>query len=234
MARQEQGTATGLTLVVKGGHNEESHNRNDVGSVLVAVDGRPVAVDVGCPRYDAKTFSHDRYKLWMMQSSWHNVPEPRGVAQFASQTAASSELVYACGEQLTSVSMELSAAYDCADLQRLGRIAVLDRARQEVSVADTWQFASPGEAMAIHYILSGQVSLDAAAGRALVVVPGRNRTLVIEWDPELATGSVARKELDDPVLEAVWGTHLTRLKLETTTTSKKGTLAVTFKILAQH
>lgn len=234
VARQHQGSAKGLTLVVKGGHNAESHNHNDVGSVLVAVGGRPVAVDVGCPTYDAKTFSHDRYKLWMMQSSWHNVPEPRGVAQFASQTAAGSELGYGCGDQLTSVSMELAAAYDCAELQSLARTAVLDRAREEVRVADAWKFASPGEAMAIHYILSGPVSLDAAAGCARVVVPESNRTLVIEWDPGQASASVERKDVDDPVLEAVWGTFLTRLKLVATTASREGTLAVTFKISVQQ
>lgn len=32
---------TDLVLAIKGGHNDESHNHNDVGSFLIAVDGIP-------------------------------------------------------------------------------------------------------------------------------------------------------------------------------------------------
>ena len=48
---------------------------------VVAVSGVPVLVDAGRPTYTAQTFGPDRYDIWTMQSSWHNVPEIRGTAQ---------------------------------------------------------------------------------------------------------------------------------------------------------
>ena len=44
-------------------------------------DGVPVLVDPGRPTYTAQTFGPDRYDIWTMQSTWHNVPEIRGTAQ---------------------------------------------------------------------------------------------------------------------------------------------------------
>ncbi len=61
LARPAAGSAAGLTLAVKGGHNGEHHNHNDVGSVVVALGGVPVLVDAGRPTYTAQTFGPDRY-----------------------------------------------------------------------------------------------------------------------------------------------------------------------------
>jgi hypothetical protein len=38
--RSQPGTAAGLFLAAKGRHNAESHNHNDIGSFIVALDGR--------------------------------------------------------------------------------------------------------------------------------------------------------------------------------------------------
>ena len=92
-ARARRGSADGLTLAVKGGHNGEHHNHNDVGSFVVASDGVPVIVDAGRPTYTAQTFGPDRYDIWTMQSSWHNVPEIDGVAQDAGAVHAASDVV---------------------------------------------------------------------------------------------------------------------------------------------
>src|SRR5262249_6996608 len=40
-ARERAGSADGLFLAAKGGHNAESHNHNDIGSFIVALDGAP-------------------------------------------------------------------------------------------------------------------------------------------------------------------------------------------------
>ncbi|MBQ9306702.1 MAG: heparinase II/III family protein [Clostridia bacterium] len=63
-----------LSVFMKGGHNGEAHNHNDVGTFIVARDGVPVIVDIGNMTYTAKTFSSERYTLWNTRSRNHNVP----------------------------------------------------------------------------------------------------------------------------------------------------------------
>ncbi|NLC47252.1 MAG: heparinase, partial [Firmicutes bacterium] len=62
-AREQPGSSKGLYLAAKGGHNEESHNHNDVGQFLVYLDGNPVLIDPGVGEYTAQTFSHRRYEI---------------------------------------------------------------------------------------------------------------------------------------------------------------------------
>lgn len=63
-----------FTLAVKGGHNGESHNHNDVGSFILYVDKKPVIIDVGNLEYTKDTFNENRYKIWTNRSLYHNLP----------------------------------------------------------------------------------------------------------------------------------------------------------------
>ena len=64
----------GIIAAMKGGHNNESHNHNDVGSFLIMAKGDMQVVDAGNMVYTAKTFSDRRYELWNCRASYHNVP----------------------------------------------------------------------------------------------------------------------------------------------------------------
>lgn len=64
----------GMTLCIKGGHNGESHNHNDVGTLVLFVGEHPLLVDAGNMRYTAKTFSSERYTLWNCRAKYHSVP----------------------------------------------------------------------------------------------------------------------------------------------------------------
>jgi hypothetical protein len=70
-----------LFVAVKGGHNGESHNHNDVGSFVVYDNNEPLFIDPGVGEYTAKTFGKDRYDIWTMQSQYHNLPQINGVDQ---------------------------------------------------------------------------------------------------------------------------------------------------------
>ena len=71
----------GMTAAMKGGHNDESHNHNDVGSFLVMAKGDMQVVDAGNMVYTAKTFSSRRYELWNCRAAYHNVPIIGGCEQ---------------------------------------------------------------------------------------------------------------------------------------------------------
>ena len=68
-------------VAMKGGHNGESHNHNDVGSFIFYPNCEPLLIDPGVGEYTSKTFSKQRYEIWTMQSDYHNLPRINGQAQ---------------------------------------------------------------------------------------------------------------------------------------------------------
>ncbi len=63
-----------LCAAIKGGHNGENHNHNDLGSFIYCIDGQPMVIDVGNMTYTARTFSDERYSLFNTRSANHNIP----------------------------------------------------------------------------------------------------------------------------------------------------------------
>ena len=103
----------GMTVAMKGGHNNESHNHNDVGSFLVMAHGEMQVVDAGNMVYTAKTFSDRRYELWNCRAAYHNVPiigggspaggyEQQAGAQYAARGVQADEL---------GMTLDMAAAY---------------------------------------------------------------------------------------------------------------------------
>lgn len=88
----------------KGGHNNESHNHNDVGNFIVYFDGEPWLIDVGVGTYTRDTFNENRYKIWTMQSGWHNLPEIGGHTQHNGGEYKAGEFVFDEDQMIASVS----------------------------------------------------------------------------------------------------------------------------------
>ena len=80
-ARESSDSEVGMFVAAKGGNNGEMHNHNDCGNFMVYYNGNPVIIDTGVGAYTKQTFSKDRYKLWFMQSGYHNLPSFDGVDQ---------------------------------------------------------------------------------------------------------------------------------------------------------
>ncbi len=99
------------SLAVKGGANDDSHNHNDVGSVILYRDGRPFLIDLGVETYSRKTFSPQRYEIWTMQSSWHNLPAFDGVMQRDGAQYRARDVHVERTDASFRVGMELSAAW---------------------------------------------------------------------------------------------------------------------------
>ncbi len=100
-----------FVVAVKAGDNGDGHNHNDVGSVTVYKDGRPLLIDVGVETYTKKTFSPERYAIWTMQSAFHNLPTFEGVEQRAGAAFAAKDVDVALGERVSAISMDIAGAY---------------------------------------------------------------------------------------------------------------------------
>jgi len=215
LARPHAGAARGLTLAVKGGHNGEHHNHNDVGSVVVALGGVPVLVDAGRPTYTAQTFGPDRYGIWTMQSTWHSVPEIRGTAQGMGRQFHATAVSPTVDEAHAQLTMQLHHAYPRTDIVRWQRTARLDREAGRVTLTDEWELDDDPSALptVAHLLLAGDV--DLADGRAVVHALEGAGTVVVAWTPSTAGAAIDVRRLDDPWLTRVWGDRLTRVTIDT-------------------
>jgi hypothetical protein len=61
-------------FAVKGGHNCEPHNHNDVGSFILAKNGHQLLTDLGSGLYTRQYFTHERYTYISCGSHGHSVP----------------------------------------------------------------------------------------------------------------------------------------------------------------
>ncbi len=69
------------TLVIKGGHNDEPHNHNDIGSYMYIKDDNILIDELGCPLYTKQYFSERRYEYINARSFGHSVPVINGEEQ---------------------------------------------------------------------------------------------------------------------------------------------------------
>lgn len=127
---------TRFALAVKAGDNGDGHNHNDVGSLILFRDGRPVLIDIGVETYTKKTFSAERYDIWTMQSAFHNLPSFEGIQQAPGEHFAASGVTTRFTDSSADISMEIAGAYPPeAQLRAYRRLVRLDK-DHAVTIAD--------------------------------------------------------------------------------------------------
>lgn len=146
-ARQSEGSAAGLFLAAKGGHNLESHNHNDVGSFVVFVDGYPLFIDPGTEEYSAQTFGPDRYELWYLQSQYHNLPTVNGTLQPCGAEYRGKQAVCRLDDSGAELSLDISEAYPPeAGIVSWRRTFRLHRAAEPaIEVTDAFVLTAPSQ-----------------------------------------------------------------------------------------
>jgi len=107
--RETEVSGEGIFFAIKGGHNQESHNHNDVGHFVVFKNGKPVIIDPGVGTYTRDTFGPNRYNIWTMQSKYHNLPMFDGEGERQGSNYRSTDDVY--NKEERSLSMQLANAF---------------------------------------------------------------------------------------------------------------------------
>ena len=189
-----------FAVAAKAGDNGDSHNHNDVGSVIVYKDGRPVLIDVGVETYTAQTFSSQRYDIWTMQSAYHNLPTFDGVMQRDGEAFAAGDVVTALGETSASIEMEIAGAYPAeAGVRSYRRLVRLNKERG-VKIVDRYD----GDRLAV---LSLMLAEEPVLEGSRIVLPGL-ASIEIE-----GTGSLAVETIDvtDARLRKAWPERLYRV-----------------------
>ena len=132
-----------VSLAVKGGHNDELHNHNDVGSYELMVDGARMAGDPGGEEYTARTFSKDRYASKVLNSYGHPVPVVGGCLQGTGRDFAAKILKTEFTSEIDTYMLDLTRAYKCSSLQSLVRTVVFERKEGRVEIEDKVVFLEP-------------------------------------------------------------------------------------------
>lgn len=136
----------GMGVALKGGHNAEHHNHNDVGSFVVALAGGTPLLDPGGEVYTARTFSAKRYESNVLNSFGHPVPRVAGKLHRTGRAAQAKVLKTEFTDRADTLVLDLRSAYDVKELNKLVRTFVFSREGSGcLTVTDEVEFASPQE-----------------------------------------------------------------------------------------
>ena len=207
---------SGWFVASKGGHNNESHNHNDIGTFILYVDGIPMFVDAGVGTYTKKTFSKDRYTIWSMCSDWHNLPVINGVTQKFGRMYRSAAVKTTNGKSVKSFSLDISGAYPeesgCQSWVRGYKLT-----SKSLIVTDTYALSQRNAPDVTNFMVQGSVYLPGetlpsgyTVKKGEVVVSNSDVTMILAYPPIL-TPSVEVKTLDDKRFTDVWGGSLRRI-----------------------
>jgi hypothetical protein len=232
VARDKGGTCDGWFVAVKGGHNAESHNHNDVGSFMVFRDGCPVIVDAGVGTYTRETFSSRRYGIWTMQSAYHSLlPTVDGVMQAPGGQFRATDVSWDDSDPGRVVfRVSFAAAYPAdAGIENWQREVVLQRG-QRIEVRDSFDFARSPQVCEFAFLTPCAVEV-ADGGHELVLLAretvGGRRTGSAVVTLDSAAGMdvrVERMPMDDDRLAGVWGEWLSRVVYRWSTPPLTGSL----------
>lgn len=182
----------GLVLGVKGGHNDENHNHNDVGTVVVLKNVRPVVIDVGVGSYEMRTFSNERYQIWNIRGSGHNPPVIAGHEQQVGRQHAAREVRAWREGDSECFTADLALCFAEAAGVRLARRTVrFDTVAQTIAISDEVEIAAEGE---FDVVTNWYTTEDPQTAGFTLQFPGAVVTTVIV-------------PLDDQVLRQSWQTE---------------------------
>jgi len=207
--RETPGTKRGFYFAAKGGHNDEFHNHNDVGTFILYYNGLPCLVDAGVGTYTKQTFSNERYKIWTMQSGFHNLPvingyeQPNGLSYKAQGTSfkADNKLQFA---------VDIAKAYPQeAAVRSWLRAYSLDRKKEKFVIQDEFKLDAFKKANELHFLTAGKPEL---VKPGLLRLQVGDQWLNMQYDEkQFGNPEIAAIPIDDPRLLASWPNSLYKL-----------------------
>ena len=199
-----------LFVAMKGGHNGESHNHNDVGQFIVYtapdpagdVAPQPLLIDLGVGEYTAQTFSAGRYDIWTMQSAYHNLPRINGTEQKDGKQYAARVLRHEPG----LLQLDIAGAYPEAALVRSWRRTV-SISRRSVSITEDYELIACRQPTELMLMTPVEPHMEKAG---VIVLDGHR----LSYDARQLQAHVEDvSALLDPLLQNIWGQHMYRIIL---------------------
>ncbi|MDF2962210.1 MAG: hypothetical protein K0S39_3945 [Paenibacillus sp.] len=229
-AREQEGSAQGLFLAAKGGHNNESHNHNDVGQFIVYANGKPFLIDIGVEEYISKTFSPRRYEIWTMQSVYHNLPAVDGVHQQAGRDYKATDAEYHSNDDLAQLSLNIAAAYpEEAGIESWKRTYRLHRGKEAfIEILEDFKLHRESGDISLSLMTVCKPQLSSAG--TIVLQNEHGEQVQLEYDEDLFAASSESIAIEDQRLRRVWGNELFRILLKSKAPVSNGNWAMTIRM----
>lgn len=209
VSREENRPENGFFLCAKAGCNNDSHNHNDVGNFVVFHNASPVVVDVGVEVYRRYFFSSDRYKIWTMQSQYHNLPTINGVMQQAGPQYKATCVTFV-QDDTDSIEMDLGAAYpEQAEIESYRRSLFHERQKKRIVLRDSWVLGE-AKSLELHFMTPVRPQLMHEG----ILFPSEKGNVVLSYDTEQWEYSLETRPLTDAKLTASWGGEMNRITLK--------------------
>ena len=164
-------------FAVKGGNNMESHNHNDVGSLILAISGEQLLADIGAGPYTKDYFGEKRYTCTHTRSYYHNVP----VIAYQEQKPGEHSckvLEVSAKEDCSGITMELSDLYELPELHRFERSIHSDMEQRTILLEDYCSASIP--------ICFEEGFLTVVKPQLMrvgcLLLPGRNGRMTLSYD----------------------------------------------------
>ena len=165
----------GCFATFKGGHNDEPHNHNDVGSFLYGIGKELFLTDLGAGEYVKEYFSEGRYDIFCNRSLGHNVPLLGGKEQKCGKEYAAEKFVAKDNERFGECSVDVTGAYEPCEVKRFYRSAIFDKENGELVIRDL--FEAFGESAVITENFVTQVKPEVVGDK--VYLKGKESTCIL-------------------------------------------------------
>ncbi len=176
------------SLAAKGGHNDEPHNHNDIGSFLIATQKGHPFCDLGSGEYTRQYFDDEaRYGLLVCSSRGHSLPVVNGAYQVFKAPRAKAER----GEKTFSV--DFAHAYGTESLRELVRRFDCDK--DGVTLTDTVSFTEAPKSFFERFVTRAVPTLSEGEVRVL--------DAVLRYDPAVFSAVVSSEAYKDQACKSV-------------------------------
>lgn len=216
-----------LVVAVKGGHNGEHHNHNDVGNFIVCLDGESLICDLGKGEYVKEFFGPRRYEFLTTRSLGHNVPVLNETEQGTGEEFGADDFHVEASEDTVRVEMDLARAYpEQANVARLRRTVTLERAGdQRVELLDEVSFRDGAGVYELPLYTEGRFE---TTGPGSAIARGDEAALSVAVDGDGVALDVEAVEHDDATLTKHFGPQLSRLRVRVEPNADGATVRIAF------
>ena len=223
VSRDQEASKKGLYIAAKAGHNQESHNHNDVGSFMVFYNGKPVLIDVG-----AGTYTKDYGKSWVISSAYHNMlPIVNGEVQLTGRKYSASAVSYTSDAQKNIFKQDISKTYNEDLGMRKWERTITHNKGKSIVIADNFDFLTKKESIILPMMLVSKP--DVTLPGKIIIKTGDAESITIGFDEQQFELTIEEINIQDAKISHTWGNTIYRAQFRMKNATSKGKFQFTIQ-----